>query len=183
MKQDSYDKDLHLVNPDNPVKLVENTTINMKTTRFLPLSLILTCTVIAKAQEPAPTPKHNLMPVPTSIKFHRERLAVDANFRVATRGHSDARLQAGIWRFIKRLEGRTVLTMPPALAQDDQVTPLIIHCQGPGKNIPSVSEDESYRIDITNRQAILSAPTVVGATGTTFPACRSTINHAFLGAD
>jgi hexosaminidase len=64
---------------------------------------------------------------------------------------------------MKRLEGRTVLTLAPALATDDQATPLIIHTQGAGKDIPGVGEDESYRIDITRRQAILSAPTVVGA--------------------
>ena len=126
------------------------------------MSIILTCAVCVTAQEPAPTPKLNLMPVPASVKFHQERLAVDANFKVATRGHSDARLQAGIFRFMKRLEGRTVLTMAPGLAVDDQMTPLIIHAQGPGKTVPAVSEDESYRIDITRRQAILSAPTVVG---------------------
>ena len=124
------------------------------------LLIILTCVVAVNAQEP---PKINLMPVPASIKFLPERLAVDANFKVATRGHSDARLQAGIFRFVKRLEGRTVLTLAPGLAPDDQTTPLIIHCQGPGKNIPSVSENESYRIDITRRQAMLTAPTVIGA--------------------
>jgi hexosaminidase len=134
----------------------------MKPNRYLPLLLILTCAIVATAQE-TPAPKINLMPIPASVKFHQERLAVDSNFRVATRGHSDARLQGGIWRFVKRLEGRTVLTLPPALAPDDQTTPLIIHCQGPGKNIPGVGENESYRIDITRRQAILSAPTVVGA--------------------
>src|SRR6185369_2298540 len=89
--------------------------------------------------------------------------AVDSNFRVATRGHSDVRLQAGIFRFLKRLGGRTVLTIPTGLAADDQTTPLVVNCQGPGKNIPGVGEDESYHIDITNRQAILTAPTVVGA--------------------
>lgn len=125
--------------------------------------LVFTCAISVRAQDPTPTPKLNLMPVPASVKFHRERLAVDSNFRVATRGHSDARLQAGIARFLKRLEGRTVLSLPPGLAPDDQTTALIIHCQGPGKNIPSVSENESYRIDITSRQALLTAPTVVGA--------------------
>ena len=126
--------------------------------------LILTCAIVVSAQESqTPERKLNLMPVPASVKLQNERLAVDANFKVATRGHSDARLQAGIWRFIKRLEGRTVLTLAPTLAPDDQMTPLIINCQGAGKNIPSVTEDESYRIDITRRQAILSAPTVVGA--------------------
>jgi len=125
--------------------------------RYLPLLLVFNCAVVVNAQE------LNLMPVPASVKFQPERLAVDANFKVATRGHSDARLQAGIFRFLKRLEGRTVLTLAPGLAPDDQTTPLIIHCQGPGKDIPSVSENESYRIDITRRQAMLTAPTVVGA--------------------
>src|ERR1041385_5597069 len=135
-------------------------TTYMKIKNCFAITLVLICVGMANAQE---TPKLNLMPVPVSIKFHPERLAVDANFRVATRGHSDARLQAGIARFIKRLEGRTVLTFAPGLAPDDQTTPLIIHCDGPGKDIPSVTENESYRIDITRRQAMLTAPTVVGA--------------------
>ena len=135
----------------------------MKLKTYASLLLVVVCAVAVKAQEPRPTPKINLMPLPASVKFHSERLAVDSNFKVATRGHSDARLQAGIWRFVKRLEGRTVLTLAPTLAVDDQMTPLIIHTQGPGQNIPNLRENESYRIDITRRQAILSAPTVVGA--------------------
>jgi hexosaminidase len=123
------------------------------------LLLIITCAIVVSAQPS----KLDLMPVPTSITFHNERLAVDSNFRVASRGHSDARLQAAIWRFMKRLEGRTVLTLDSTLAPDDQTTPLIVQTQGPGKNIPGLGEDESYRIDITRRQAILSAPTVIGA--------------------
>jgi hexosaminidase len=134
----------------------------MKLNRCLLLLLIITSAVVASAQQPS-TPKLNLMPVPASITFHNERLAVDSNFRVATRGHSDARLQAAIARFMKRLEGRTVLTLNNTLAPDDQTTPLIIQTQGPGKDIPGLGEDESYRIDITRRQGILSAPTVVGA--------------------
>ena len=80
----------------------------MKLKTYVPLLLVVICAVTVRAQEPAPTPKINLMPMPASVKFHDERLAVDSNFKVATRGHSDARLQAGIWRFVKRLEGRTV---------------------------------------------------------------------------
>jgi len=125
--------------------------------------VILICAVVATAQEPTPTPKLNLMPVPASVKFQKERLAVDSNFKVATRGHSDARLQAGIARFMRRLEGRTVLTLAPGLTVNDQMTQLIINCQGPGQNIPSVRENESYHLDITRRQALLTAPTVVGA--------------------
>ncbi len=134
----------------------------MRIKTYVSILPVLVSAVVANAQNGAEPPKLNLMPVPASVKFHKERLAVDSNFKVATRGHSDARLQAGIFRFMKRLEGRTVLTMAPGFAPDDQMTHLIIHAQGAGKSIPSVSEDESYRIDITSRQALLTAPTVVG---------------------
>ena len=135
----------------------------MKMKRHLPLFVVVICAVVVSAQEPKTPAKLNLMPVPASVKFHDERLAVDANFKVATRGHSDARLQAGIARFVKRLEGRTVLTLAPGLAAGDQMTPLVVQCDGPGASIPSLRENESYRLDITDRQALLSAPTVVGA--------------------
>ena len=132
--------------------------------KSLVLLVVLTCASLAGAQQPAPTAQINLMPVPASLTFHPgDRLPVDSSFKVATRGHSDDRLKAAIARFMKRLEGRTVLTLAPGLAVDDQMTQLIVHCDGPGKTIPSVSENESYRIDITDRQAVVKAPTVVGA--------------------
>ena len=124
--------------------------------------ILLICSSVALAQERMPY-QHGLMPVPASVTFDNERLSVDASFKVAIRGHSDARLQAAVARFVKRLEGRTVLSLAPGLALDDQNATLIVHCEGPGKDIPAVDENESYRIDITGRQAVLSAPSVVGA--------------------
>ncbi|HEU4432779.1 MAG TPA: glycoside hydrolase family 20 zincin-like fold domain-containing protein, partial [Pyrinomonadaceae bacterium] len=142
----------------------------MTTKKYLVFLVVLTCVSVcvasasvARAQQPAPTPAINLMPMPASVKFNGDRLAVNDSFKVATRGHSDDRLKAAIARFVKRLEGRTVLTLAPGLAVDDQMTQLIVHCDGAGKSVPSVSENETYRIDITDRQAILKAPTVVGA--------------------
>ena len=128
-----------------------------KTSRYLFLTLTLfICGPLAMAQ-------HNLMPAPAWITFDKDRLAIDQSFKIATRGHSDARLQNAIARFVKRLEGRTVLSFAPGLAPDDQTTTLIVQCDGPGQDIPSVSENESYSIDITDRQALLHAPTAVGA--------------------
>jgi hexosaminidase len=135
----------------------------MKTNKYLlPILLVLMCGSLSFAQEAVPY-KHNLMPVPASVTFDNERLAVDESFKVAIRGHSDARLQAAVLRFVKRLEGRTVLTLAPGIALDDQMATLIVHAEGPGKEIPGLGENESYRLDITRRQALLSAPTVVGA--------------------
>ncbi|HEU4796227.1 MAG TPA: family 20 glycosylhydrolase [Pyrinomonadaceae bacterium] len=124
--------------------------------------ILLICGSLTFAQERAPY-QHNLMPVPSSVKFDNERLAIDESFKVGIRGHSDARLQGAVERFKKRLEGRTVLSLAPGIALDDQMATLIVHAQGPGSEIPSLNENESYRIDITQRQALLSAPTVVGA--------------------
>src|ERR1043165_4475814 len=133
-----------------------------KTLAFVFVTGILwICASFAVAQQP--TPQHNLMPVPASFTFNNDRLAIDQSFKVATRGHSDARLEAAIARFVKRLEGRTVLSFAPGLSPDDQMTTLIVACDGPGQDVPSVSANESYRPDITDRQALLSAPTVVGA--------------------
>jgi len=134
----------------------------MKTNRYLLTLIVFLFSSVSLAQQQT-APQHNLMPVPASVTFDTERLPVDESFKVAVRGHSDARLQAAIARFVKRLEGRTVLSLAPGLALDDQMTTLIVHCEGPGKDIPAVDENESYRIDITSRQALLSAPTVVGA--------------------
>ena len=135
----------------------------MKTIRYTLLTfIVLICVSLAFAQERAAY-QHNLMPVPASVTFDDERLAVDESFKVAIRGHSDARLQAAVLRFVKRLEGRTVLTLAPGIALDDQMATLIVHAEGSGKEIPGLGENESYRIDITSRQALLSAPTVVGA--------------------
>src|SRR5687767_6452716 len=143
----------------------------MTTRNSLVSRVMLTCVAMcmagvtaANAQQAAPTPQINLMPVPASVKFHPgDRLAVDASFKVAIRGHSDDRLKSAIARFMKRLEGRTVFTLAPGLAADDQMTQLIVHADGPGNNVPGLGENESYTIDITDRQAMLKAPTVVGA--------------------
>src|SRR5687768_2128762 len=99
----------------------------MKTNKYLlPILLVLVCGSLSFAQERTPH-QHNLMPVPASVTFDNERLAIDESFKVAIRGHSDARLQAAVARFVKRLEGRTVLSFAPGLALDDQLTTLIVH--------------------------------------------------------
>lgn len=111
---------------------------------------------------PATRHQHNLMPVPSSVDFQTGRLAIKETFKVATKGHSDARLLGAIDRATKRLQGRTSLTFDPALATDPATATLLIECQNPGQAIPSLNEDESYRLEISDRQAQLTAPTVVG---------------------
>src|SRR5262245_10139101 len=109
------------------------------------------------------TKQHNLMPAPALLRFQSGRLAVSSSFTIAVKGYSDARLLTAIDRMARRLEARTGLTFARGLASDAAAATLVIQCQSAGKAIPSVDEDESYSLEVSNLQAALNAPTVVGA--------------------
>src|SRR6185369_3391540 len=138
----------------------------MKETKFA-ICLLLACSVVAPAQQietaqPA-NRQHRLMPAPSAIHFLSGRLKIDASFTVATDGHTDARLEAGIYRASRRLEGRTGFEFMRAPASDSQTATLLIQCKGPGSPVPSIREDESYSLDVSEKQAALKAATVIGA--------------------
>lgn len=143
----------------------------MKLANYVPIALLLTLlssTVLPiSAQEPTTTvdaSRHlNLMPVPASVQLQTGRLPITNAFSVATKGYADDRLREGIARMTRRLAGRTVITFPFDLAVDESKATLVIHCEGAGKAIPSLNENESYSLEITDQQARLAAPTVVGA--------------------
>jgi len=107
--------------------------------------------------------QHNLMPVPAALKFQPGRLPVTELFTIAVRAHNDARLQAGLDRMQQRLGARTGFTFARGLNPNASAATLVIACQGPGLTIPAANEDESYTLDVSNAQAVLAAPTVVGA--------------------
>jgi len=105
----------------------------------------------------------NLMPIPASVRLQPGRLPITANFNVAVKNYADDRLRAGIFRMLTRLAGRTVFTLPPELAADESSATLVVQCERAGDVIPSLSENESYSLEVTDKQARLVAPTVVGA--------------------
>ncbi len=140
----------------------------MKAVEYAKLVLIVTCTLSlaspVRAQGSGLTSSHlNLMPVPASARTQTGRLAITGNFNVAVKDHSDDRLRAGIARMLTRLAGRTVLTLPADLTADEGTATLVVQCERAGDIVPSLSENESYTLEVTDKQARLVAPTVVGA--------------------
>jgi hexosaminidase len=103
------------------------------------------------------------MPVPASVQIQTGRLAITSTFSVATKNYTDDRLRAGIARMISRLAGRTVLSLPFDLVADESAATLVVQCARAGDAVPSINENESYSLEITDKQARLVAPTVVGA--------------------
>jgi hexosaminidase len=151
----------------------------MKAFKFVSLLLLFCCAPRAAAQTSAQTPaqtsaptpalaaratapRHNLMPVPASVRFGAGRLRVDKSFTVGAAGHVDERLRAGVERAVRRLEGRTVLELARGLSADAARATLLVEARAPGLAVPSVEEDESYTLEVTERQASLRAATVVG---------------------
>jgi hexosaminidase len=135
----------------------------MRATLLMPVILLLSQIVNVSAQT-TPQPRgHTLMPVPASVRFAPGRLAITATFTVAAAGHTDPRLQAGVERAVRRLEGRTVLELPRGMAADASSATLVLRVGAAGHEVPSVKEDESYTLEVSDRQAVLAAPTTVGA--------------------
>src|SRR5438309_4363220 len=143
----------------------------MKTVKYANLVLIpiyaLSLVLPSRAQVPiingiVPA-ELNLMPVPASVQIQTGRLPITNSFNVAAKNYTDDRLRAGIARMLTRLAGRTVLTLPGELAADESTATLVVQCERAGDIVPSLNEDESYSLEVTDKQARLVAPTVVGA--------------------
>src|SRR2546429_2275750 len=143
----------------------------MKTTKYSdPLVIaIFTLTLVSPIFGQTPTinvmapAQLNLMPVPASVQIQTGRLPITSSFNVAVKNYTDDRLGTGVARMVRRLAGRTVLTLTTDLATDEGAATLVVQCERAGEIIPSVSENESYSLEINDRQARLVAPTVVGA--------------------
>jgi len=131
----------------------------MKTIKLFALGVFVAFAPLVIAQQSRMTYQHNLMPVPSSVQFLDGRLNVTSTFQVATTGVSDARLQSAVGRFLRRLQGRTGLTLGTSAA----TASLEIQCATAGQVIPSLDEDESYQLEVTDQKVHVTAPTVVGA--------------------
>jgi hexosaminidase len=94
--------------------------------------------------------------------FEPGRLAVTGSFVTAVTGQSDARLLAGVDRALRRLERRTGLEFPRAIAKDADSATLVIAAEAPGARVPSVDEKEAYSLEVDDKHAVLKAPTTIG---------------------
>ncbi len=125
---------------------------------------LLCALLLASAAEPlvGQSPGPALMPMPREVTLTAERMRIDSTLTVAITGYRDARLERGVDRAVRRMEGRIAQPLPrqyPAAAGSG----IVIAVAGAGFAIPDLAEDESYSLVINQRGATLTAATVVGA--------------------
>jgi hexosaminidase len=127
------------------------------------LSLLILTTVGAVRAQDLVAARRNLMPVPATVAWRDGRLPVTKDFTVAVTGKTDERLRKYIFRVMRRLEGRTVLELSREFAANAANAGLLIETASTGNAIPQLGDEESYNLEISDRQAKITAPTTVGA--------------------
>ena len=104
--------------------------------------LLLVAAMLASA-EPA------LMPWPVKIEMGQGSLAIGAIPRIAISGYSEARLENAARRLGE-------------IVADASAATLVIQCDHAALPVQQLGEDESYRLEITQKQARLSATNPLG---------------------
>ena len=106
-----------------------------------------------------------LMPQPASVRSGQGGqvgLAITGSFTAALTGYQEPRLDRAAQRLVHRLSHRTGIPILDGITEDASGATLVIHCDHAGEAIQTVGEDESYTLDVTARQAHLSAPDPLG---------------------
>lgn len=125
---------------------------------FLLISAFLLASTFTVAET---TPALNLMPVPAKLQSGSGQLGIDQLFTVAVTGAKDARLDAGVPRFLDQLSRHTGMPLNRELADAGKAT-LVIDCGGVGQKVQALTEDESYSLEITATRATIHAPNALG---------------------
>ena len=105
----------------------------------------------AGAQE---QPKLNLMPWPASVQAGSGTLRVDASFSVTLTGHTEARLDRAVQRFLRQLSRQTAL---PFSGKASTKANLTVHTDHASKEVQELGEEESYTLSVTADGAKIDA--------------------------
>ncbi|WP_158941594.1 beta-N-acetylhexosaminidase [Granulicella sp. S190] len=129
----------------------------MPSVRTLP-AVFTFALLFANVLLPAQTPL-DIMPLPAHAIVGTGSLTLDGSFQIAIEGYTEPRLERARDRFLTNLNSKTGI--PFRLAPAGRPT-LIIKTGGPSKPVQQLGEDESYHLEISTSQAILTAPTPLG---------------------
>ena len=103
-----------------------------------------------------------LMPMPVKMQATPGKFPINANFVVETTGGASARLAPAVRSFLSRVSRQTGVLYAPALPAPADARRLVIDCAG-GPEYPTLGEDESYTLDISETEARIRAATAEGA--------------------
>jgi len=118
-------------------------------------SILLLATPALFAAAPA------FMPLPVKMETAPGKLPIDANFVVETVG-SNPRLAPAVRSFLARVSRQTGVLYAPVPPPPEDAHRLTVDCAG-GPEYPTLGEDESYTLDVSDAEARIQAATAEGA--------------------
>ena len=104
----------------------------------------------------------NLMPLPAKVQMASGQLVIDPSFSVSITGHKEARLDRAVELFLDQLRRQTGMPPIDMKVTDSAAATLVIQCAAGTKEVQELGDDESYRLEIGNSGARLTAPTTLG---------------------
>ncbi len=103
----------------------------------------------------------DVMPLPQQYQLNGFRLPIDKTFTVHYSQISSPRLNRATARLIAAWQTRSAITFKVTDAPRAKAA-LVIECDALSSDIPAVTTDESYKLEINSKQAILHANNEVG---------------------
>ena len=124
---------------------------------------VMLCVAFTSVVEAEPPQSLNLMPLPAKVQTGDGQLLIDRNFSVSIAGHHEARLDRAVEIFLGQLRRQTGMPPIDMKVTDSPSATLVIQAAGGTKPVQELGEDESYKLDVTDSGAKLSAATTLGA--------------------
>lgn len=103
----------------------------------------------------------SLMPAPQHLARGQGKLKIDSTFTVGFDGYKDARLELARKRFINELAHQTGIPLHEDATSDTPT--LVVKTTGGSDAVQRLGEDESYHLEVTQSQSVISAPNGLGA--------------------
>ena len=128
------------------------------------LAIALTAVCPQAPMEGDAAAHRNLMPVPASVEFAQGKLTIDGSLRIELPDGAETRLHKAATRLLYRLTQQTgILFIPGYDGIEGAGTVLRIEVDAASALVPSLADDESYRLTVGASGATLSAATTTGA--------------------
>ena len=127
------------------------------------LGAIVLCAIFMCRGEAQALQALNLMPMPAKVQLGKGRLLIDPSFSVTITGHNEPRLGGAVELFLSQLRRQTGMPPIDMKVTDSPGAALTIQTASGTQKVQEVGGDESYRLEVTNSGAKLSAPTTLGA--------------------
>ncbi len=106
----------------------------------------------------------NLMPVPKDLMAKEGKLYIDSTFRLSITGNPDTRIYPAATRFLRRLDEQSILWFKQdQISSADKDPKAVLQIQIDRPALIKLKEDESYSLEITDKQIKINAANDIGA--------------------